>query len=159
MGIMMLPPRCASLLSLGLLGDLALDTSLQSLALVVLKLPALLLGLISSETSEGAANGATDTVTDTLAQVADLTLGLLGLSIGVLLLASLSHTLESQRATESLLASADSLVPGAGVAVGVVLGNTRCADRVAADVGTGVRDVLAGVCLSLLLLGLVLVTR
>jgi len=159
MGIMVLPPRCTSLLSLGLLGDLALNTSLQSLALVVLKLSALLLGLIASQTSESAANSAADTVADALAQVADLTLSFLGLSLGVLLLASLAHTLESPRATESLLASADSLVPGAGVAVGVVLGNTLCADRVAADVGTSVRDLLAGVCLSLLLLGLVLVTR
>jgi len=156
---MVLPPRCTSLLSLGLLGDLALNTSLQSLALVVLKLSALLLGLIASQTSESAANSAADTVADALAQVADLTLSFLGLSLGVLLLASLAHTLESPRATESLLASADSLVPGAGVAVGVVLGNTLCADRVAADVGTSVRDLLAGVCLSLLLLGLVLVTR
>lgn len=107
----MLPPRCTSLLSLGLLGDLALNTSLQSLALVVLKLSALLLGLIASQTSESAANSAADTVADALAQVADLTLSFLGLSLGVLLLASLAHTLKPQCATESLLSSADSLVP------------------------------------------------
>lgn len=151
--------QCTSLLSLGLLGDLALNASLQCLALVVLELPALLLGLIASKTSESATNGAADTVADALAQVADLTLSLLGLSVGVLLLASLAQTLKSQCATESLLASTDSLVPRAGVAVRVVLGNTLCADRVATDVGTSVRDVLAGVCLSLLLLGLVLATR
>ena len=157
----MLPPGCTSLLGLGLglLSDLALNTSLQSLALVVLKLPALLLGLIASKTSESAANGAADTVADTLAQVADLTLGLLGLSVGILLLASLAHALESQSTTESLLAGADCLVPRSSTAIRVVLGNTLCADRVAADVGTSVRDVLAGICLCLLLLGLVLVTR
>jgi len=154
---MMLPPPCTSLL--GLLGDLALNTSLQSLALVVLKLPALLLGLVASETSESAADSAAHTVADALAQVADLTLSLLSLAFGVLLLASLAHTLESQRSTESLLSSADGLVPGTGAAVRVVLSDTLCADGVAADVGTSVRDVLAGFCLCLLLLGLVLGTR
>lgn len=105
----MLAPPCTNLL--GLLGDLALNTSLQSLALVVLKLPALLLGLVASKTSESAADSTADTVADALAQVADLTLSLLALAFGVLLLASLAHTLKSQRAPEGLLSSADSLVP------------------------------------------------
>lgn len=152
----MLPlPWHTSLLSF--LGDLALNTSLQSLALIMLKLPALLLRLIASKTSESASNSTANAIADALAQVADLTLSLLAFAFSVLLLASLAHTLESKGATESLLASADGLVPGTGTAVGVVLGNALCADRVAADVGTGVGDVLAGFGLGLLLLGLVLV--
>lgn len=153
---MMLPPPCTSLF--GLLGDLALNTSLQSLALVVLKLPALLLGLVACKTCECASDSAADSVADALAQVVDLTLSLLALSFSVLLLASLTHTLETQSTTESLFSGANSLVPRACAAVGVVLGNTLCADRVTADVGTSVRDVLTGVCLSLLLLSLVLAT-
>ena len=159
MGIVTLPRPCTSLLGFSLLGDLALNTSLQSLALIVLKLPALLLGLIASKTSERSANSTANTIADALAQVADLTLGLLALSFGVLLFASLAHALESQSATESLFSSADGLVPGTGTTVGIVLGDALRADREAADVGTRVGDVIASVGLCLLLLGLVLGTR
>lgn len=142
---------------LSLLGNLALNAPLQSLALIMLQLPALLLRLITSKTRESASNSTANAIADALAQVADLTLSFLALSFGVLLLASLAQTLEAQRAAESFLSSADGLVPGAGAAVGVVLCDALGADRVAANVGPGVGDVLAGVCFGFLLLGLVLV--
>lgn len=156
MGIMMLPSPCTSLLSL--LADLALNTPLQSLALVVLQFPALLLGLIASETGKGASDSAADTVADALAEIVDLTLCLLALSCGILLLAVLAHALEAERATDGLFAGTDGLVPRASAAVGVVLSDALCADGEAADVTTSVRKVLAGRCFGLLLLGLVLVS-
>lgn len=150
------PPPSNPLL-LSLLLNLTLNTPLQRLALIMLQLPLLLLRLITSQTRKSAAHSPTDAIAHALSKIAQLALSLLAFTLGVLLLASLAHTLEAERASESLLPGADSLVPRAGGAVGVVLCDALGADGEAADVGAGVRDVLAGFGFGFLLLGLVLV--
>ena len=141
---------------LGLLPNLTLNTPLQSLALIVLELPLLLLGLIASQTSKSAPHGPANTVADALSKVAQLALGFLAFALGVLLLTGLAHAFEAKGASNGLFAGAYRLVPRAGGAVRVVLRDTLRADRVAADVGAGVGKVFAGFSFGFLLLGLVL---
>lgn len=141
---------------LGLLPNLTLNTPLQSLALIVLELPLLLLGLIARQTSKSASHGPANTVADALSKIAQLALGFLAFALGVLLLAGLAHAFEAKGASDGLFAGAHRLVPRAGGAVRVVLRNALRADRVAADVGAGVGKVFAGFSFGFLLLGLVL---
>lgn len=150
-------PKSASLSRpLGLLLDLALNAPLQGLALVVLQLPLLLLGLVASQARNSATDGTTDAVADALAQIAQLTLSLLALAIGILLLAGLAQALHTQHATDGLLACSDGLVPRAGAAIGVVGCDALRGDGVAADVGARVGNVVLGFGFGLPLLGLVL---
>jgi hypothetical protein len=142
---------------LSLLLNLTLNTPLQSLALIMLQLPLLLLSLIASQTSKSAAHSPADTITNTLSKIAQLALGFLALALGILLLACFAHAFETKRAAESLFSSTDRLVPRAGGAVGVVLCDALGADGEAADIGAGVGDVFAGFGFGFLLLGLVLV--
>jgi hypothetical protein len=104
----------------------------------MLQLPLLLLRLVASQTSKSATNSPTNTITNALSQIAQLTLRLLAFALGILLLAGLAHPLEPESASEGLFAGADGLVPRAGGAVGVVLRDALCADGEGADVGAGV---------------------
>lgn len=144
------------LLRLSLLANLTLNTPLQRLPLIMLQLPPLLLRFVTSKTRQRAANSATNAVTDALSKVADLSLCLLGLAVGILLFAGLAHAFEAERAAQSFLAGADGLVPGAGAAVGVVGCDALSADGETTDVAAGVGEVIAGGGFGLLLLGLVL---
>jgi hypothetical protein len=141
---------------LSLLPNLTLHPPLQRLPLIMLQLPLLLLRLIARQTRKRATNSPANTITHTLAQIAQLTLSLLAFALGILLLASFAHTLESESAAEGLFAGADGLVPRAGGAVGVVFRDALRADGEGADVGAGLGDVFAGFGFGFLLLGLVL---
>lgn len=142
-----------------LLVDVAFSTTLQRLALVVLQLPPLLLGIIASQAGHSAANSAADAVGDTLTEVRDLTLSLLALALSILALTLLLQTLGTNKAAERLLGGADGLVPRASLAVGVVGGDAGGREAHAADGGTGVREVVFGIGLGLLLIGLLLGKR
>lgn len=122
----------------------------------MLQLPLLLLRLITRQTRDRTAHRPANTVTNPLAQIAQLALRLLALAVGILLLARLAQTLEAQRAAHGFLAGADGLVPRARAAVGVVGCYALGADGVAADVGAGVGEVFARFAFGFLLLGLVL---
>jgi hypothetical protein len=122
----------------------------------MLQLPLLLLRLIASQTRKRTANSPANTVANALSKIAQLTLSFLAFALGILLLASFAHTLESESAAEGLFAGADGLVPRAGGAVGVVFRDALRADGEGADVGAGVGDVFAGFGFGFLLLGLVL---
>lgn len=65
--------------------------------------------------------------------------------------------LVADQTTNSLLCGPDSLVPGAGTPVGVVLGHTRCGNRSARDLRGSVRHVVLELSLVLLLFSLSLV--
>ena len=107
-----LPSRLAPAVRLAvLLVDGRLSTTLQSLALVMLSLELCLIVAVSGHSSDHTPDGASNTVCDAAAEVAQLAAGLLCLAFGVLLLALLLQTLEAKSATDSLLARADSLVP------------------------------------------------
>jgi hypothetical protein len=141
---------------LSLLPNLTLNPPLQRLPLIMLQLPLPLLRLIARQTRNRTAHSPTNTITNPLPKIAQLALGFLTLSFGILLLARFAHTLEAQGAAESLFAGADGLVPRAGGAVGVVFRDARGADGEATDVGAGVGDVFAGFGFGFLLRGLVL---
>jgi len=144
------------LLSISLLLNFALDTPLQRLALIMLQLPLLLLRLIACQTRPSTTHSPTNTVTNALSKIAQLALGLLAFTLGILLLAGFAHALETQGASHGLFAGADSLVPRPGRSVGVVSRDALGADGVAANVGAGVGEFLAGFAFGFLLLGLVL---
>lgn len=80
-------------LSIGLLEDVVLSTTLARLAGVVLVLILLLGGSVASHAGESSTDGAGDTVTNTLGVVVDLTLGLLLLALEILLTTGLLKTL------------------------------------------------------------------
>lgn len=112
--------------------------------------------LVASEAGNGAADSAADAVRDALAEVAQLALGLLGLTLLVLAGALLLERLVADQIAEGLLARADSLVPRALGAVRVVLGDARGGDGEGAGLGRGVGEVVLGLGLGLLVLGFLL---
>jgi hypothetical protein len=108
----------------------------------VLGLVLCLVELVASDASNSTTDGARDTISDAGSEVWKLALGLLLLALLVLLGSLLLQGLVADEVAEGLLAGTESLVPRAGAAVGVVLGDTRGWDAVAADVGSGVRGVV-----------------
>ncbi|KAH0358278.1 hypothetical protein KCU83_g402, partial [Aureobasidium melanogenum] len=116
----------------GLLVKVGLNTTLLSLALIVLGLVLGLVGLIASNASNSTTDGARNTVGDTRTQVVELALGLLLLALLVLLSTLLFQGLVAHEVAESLLAGAQ--------------------DAVATDVGPGVRGVVLEIGFGLLVL-------
>lgn len=145
--------RC---LSSGLLVEVGLNTTLLSLALVVLGLVLGLVSLVASDAGDGTTDGTRDAVGNTGAEIVELSLGLLLLALGVLLNTLLLQRLVADEVAEGLLARADGLVPGTLAAVGIVLGDARGGDAVAADVGTGVRSIVLDLGFGLLVLASIL---
>ena len=81
-----------------------------------------------------------------------MALGLLLLALCVLLGTLLLQRLVADEVAEGLFARTQSLVPRAGATVGIVLGDTRGRDAVAADVGACVRGVVLDIGFGLLVL-------
>lgn len=140
-----------------MLVDVALSTALQRLALIMLSLPLRLLSIIACQAGNRTTKSATDAVGNALAEVRDLALSLLALALSVLALTLLLQALGTDEAAERLLGGADGLVPGAGLTVRVVGSDTRGGEADAADGSTCVGEIVLGVGLGLLLVGLLLV--
>ena len=88
-----IPSSLEVLLSLRLLRDIVLGTTLPRLAGIMLMFILGLLAAVAGETSNRAANSAGDAVSHARCVVADLTLGLLLLSLEVLLATGLLQVL------------------------------------------------------------------
>lgn len=145
-------------LSLLLLLQLGLNTTLTSLSLIVHILPLLLAILVTKDSRANSAHSATGTISHTLTQIRELALGLLGLSVGILLYSGLTQVLVSDQVANGLLGGADGLVPGSRGAVLVVAdggaGIGVCGEGAHAGGGVGVFVFLlglgfAGVCFGL----------
>lgn len=145
--------RCSSS---GLLVEVGFNTTLLSLALVVLGLVLGLVSLVASDAGDGTTDGTRDAVGNTGAEIVELSLGLLLLALGVLLNTLLLQRLVADEVAKGLLARADGLVPGTLAAVRIVLGDARGGDAVAADVGTGVRGIVLDLGFGLLVLASIL---
>lgn len=136
--------------------DVALSPTLQSLASVVLLLRTLLGLTVTRHARDDAAQCTLSTIAHALSEIAELALGLLSFALLVLLLALLLETLSTDQAAESLLSGADSLIPGSGLAVGIVGCDARAGDRDTANVAAGVGKVTLGVGFCVLLVGCLL---
>lgn len=111
-------------LSSSLLVEVGLNTTLLSLALVVLGLIFCLVSTVASDASNSTTDSARDAVGNTRAQVVELALGLLLLALLVLLSTLLLQRLVAEHVTKGLLSGAQGLVPRASATVGVVLSDT-----------------------------------
>lgn len=139
-------------LSFGLLLKIVLHPALLGLASVVLVLVLGLLGTIASQAGDSATDGAGDAVSDTRAEIVELTAGLLFLTGPVLLPPGRLEVLAADEATDKFLGRAGRLVPRAGGAVRIILAHTRGRNGRAGHLDRGVRSVV--LCLTLVLLGL-----
>lgn len=79
----------------------------------MLSLCLVLLSLVPRQTRNRTANRASHTVLDTLAEICELTLGLLSLAFLVLVGALLLQRLRANKAADELLAGTNGLIPGA----------------------------------------------
>jgi hypothetical protein len=93
----------SSILSLSLLLDVRLSTSLRSFASIVHGLVVCLSCLVTSQAGKGASNRACDTVADTGPKILHLSLSFLCLTFLVLADAFLFETLCAKGATDELL--------------------------------------------------------
>jgi hypothetical protein len=105
---------------------------------------------ITSQTSNGTTKRSLDTITNSLTKVRQLTLRLLTLALDVLLSTLLLEVLVSQKTANSLLSTADGLIPLTLGAVGVVFGRcARGADGERTSLCGSVREVRLGGALAL----------
>ena len=93
------------------------------------------------------------TIRHPLAQITQLSLRLLRLTLCILLLACLLEILVADQAAESFFGAADCLVPAAGLAVWVVGCDSGGGDRDAADAGAGFGEVVFSCCFGFLVFG------
>ena len=100
-----------------------LSTALLRLTDVVLPLVLRLLRAIARHASYGIAERTRGAIRQARAEVLQLPTGLLLLALEVLLAAGLLEVLGADQSADSLLSRSDGLVPRAGGAVGVVLGD------------------------------------
>lgn len=99
------------LLSGSLLVQVQLDSTLSRLALVV---HVLIFGLLSAVTCQGGhrtTDGTLSTITDTLSEIGQLTLSFLSLTLEVLIATLLLEALAADEVTDSLLSTANGLIP------------------------------------------------
>ena len=120
----------------------------------MLRLIPLLLCAIAGDASYRSTNSTSDAIADALAKIVELPARLLRLALGVLLLTLVLQALHAECAADGLLARADGLVPGAGLTVGVVLGDARSGDRDWTDGGAGFGEVIFGCGFGFLVFGL-----
>lgn len=112
-----------SSLNTTLLSHIGLSTTLADLALVMHITVLLLLGAVTSDSSTNGSKSPLGAVLNTLTPVLELTIGLLLLTGSILLGSGASQVLVSNQVADRLLGRANGLVPGSGVALGVVFGN------------------------------------
>lgn len=147
------PNTSLLLLGFGLLLQVKLDTALPSLSLVML-IRVFGLGLtVASQASDSTTHGSLETITNTLAKVADLTLGFLTLTLQVLLTALLLQVLVANEVAGGFFDAADGLIPLAFGAITVVLGCAGRGDGEGASFGCSVRKVGLGGAFVLVLFG------
>lgn len=148
-------------------------TPLLSFASVMLFLVFSLSSLVTRQSSDSAANGASGTVRNTGAEIAQLTTSLLLLPLEILLTALLLKRLwetsvstcstlfgimvaclRPNQSSNSFFGSAECLVPGAGSTIGVVLAGARRRESSTRHLHGGVGGIVLG--LGLVLLGITL---
>jgi hypothetical protein len=142
-----------------LLIELRLNTTLQRLALVVLRLRFSLRLTVARETCYSAADGAGHAICNTRTEIAELTAGFLSLAFSILLLAFALQTLGTDETAQGFLAGADGLVPGTGLTVWVIGRDAGGADGDTAYVAAYVGQRVLGIGLSLLVFALGLECR
>lgn len=92
-----------SILLRSLLVDIRLNTTLKSLACVVLVLVCTLCFRVAGQTCNSTTDSAGDTIGDTLAKVTELTLCLLTLALSILLLSLALQSFSTNKAAKSFL--------------------------------------------------------
>jgi hypothetical protein len=104
-----------------------------------------LLRLVAREPSNGTADGAPNAILHAATQIFHLALSLLALTLSILLNAFLLQPFGADEPADALLQRADILVPRAGGAVGVVLGDAAgCGGGEGAGFGGGVGEFFLG---------------
>lgn len=133
-------------LHLSLLIHISLSTTLTDLALIMLVTVLLLLSTVTSNSSTDRTKRTLGTVLDSLTPVLELALGFLFLACGILLFAGLAQVLVTDQVADGFFGGAESLVPGAVGALGVVLGYSAGVGvgRHGANLGGCVRGVFFG---------------